>query len=94
MFKYLIIDTDGEETHVESKEKPDLKEMQEMVGGYIEIVKCKYNDEWKTMILNEEGKLRNLDLNTKATEMYSNNGIGIPDVIVGTAILFKNFDLD
>ena len=46
------------------------------------------------MILNEEGKLRNLDLNTKATEMYSNNGIGIPDVIVGTAIVFKNFDLD
>ena len=70
MYEYLIIDTDGEETHVESKEKPDLYKMQEIVEGNIELVACRYGNGTKAMIINEEGKLKNLDVNSKASEMY------------------------
>ena len=95
MYEYLIIDTDGEETHVESKEKPTLGEMQKAVGGYIEVVRCLYKDKEKQMIINEEGKLRDLELNEKATEMfwYFLAGMRI-DNIVGKAMILKNFELD
>ena len=93
MYEYLIIDTDGEETYVESKEKPDLKEMQETVGGYIEVVACRYENGRKPMIINEEGKLDGLKINAKATKMYLDLH-DVNDTINGKAIIFKNFDLD
>lgn len=97
MFEYLIIDTDGEETHVKSKEKPTLGEMQKAVGGYIEVVHCLYKDKEKQMIINEEGKLRDLELNEKATEMFWDflrvKELKI-DNIVGKAMILKNFELD
>ena len=93
MYEYLIIDTDGEETHVESKEKPDLKEMQETVGGYIELVVCRYEDGNKHMIINEEGKLDGLKINAKATKMYLDLH-DVKDTINGKAIVFKNFEID
>ena len=93
MYEYLIIDTDGEETYVESKEKPDLKEMQETVGGYIEVVACRYENGRKPMIINEEGKVKSLKLNSKATEMYLDLH-DVKDYIVGKAIIFKNFEID
>ena len=100
MYEYLIIDTDGEETHVESKEKPTLGEMQETVKGYIEVVHCLHEGEERQMIINEEGKLINLDVNEKATRMfkdflnsnpYFNGG---QDYIVGKTMILKNFELD
>lgn len=97
MYEYLIIDTDGEETHVKSKEKPTLGEMQKAVGGYIEVVRCLYKDKEKQMIINEEGKLRDLELNEKATEMFWDflrvKELKI-DNIVGKAMILKNFELD
>ena len=97
MYDYLVIDTDGEETHVESKEKPTLGEMQKAVGGYIEVVHCLYKDKEKQMIINEEGKLRDLELNEKATEMFWDflrvKELKI-DNIVGKAMILKNFELD
>ena len=100
MFEYLIIDTDGEETHVESKEKPDLKEMQETVAGYIEVVHCLHEGEERQMIINEEGKLIDLDVNEKATRMFEDFLNSNPkftsgqDYIVGKSMIFKNFLLD
>ena len=100
MYEYLVIDTDGEETHVESKEKPTLGEMQETVKGYIEVVHCLHEGEERQMIINEEGKLINLDVNEKATRMfkdflnsnpYFNGG---QDYIVAKRMILKNFELD
>ena len=93
MYEYLIIDTDGEETHVTADEKPDLYKMQEMVGGNIELVACRYGNGTKAMIINEEGKLKNLDVNSKASEMYLDLH-DVKDLIVGKAIVFKNFEID
>ena len=48
--------------------EPTLKEMQEFVGGYIEVVQSantKYD-----IILDEEGKLKDKPINREATELY------------------------
>ena len=92
-YEYLIIDTDGEETHVTADEKPDLYKMQEIVEGNIELVACRYGNGTKAMIINEEGKLKNLDVNSKASEMYLDLH-DVKDLIVGKAIVFKNFEID
>lgn len=47
--------------------EPTLDELQEMVGGYIEIVSLANGDQ---MIVNEEGKIKGLPINKKATELY------------------------
>jgi hypothetical protein len=92
-YEYLIIDTDGEETHVTADEKPDLYKMQEIVEGNIELVACRYGNGTKAMIINEEGKLKNLDVNSKASEMYLDLH-DVKDLIVGKAIVFKNFEIE
>lgn len=50
-----------------------LKEMQELVGGYIELV---YLPEGKCLIINEEGLLLGLPLNQQATELYGHPIVG------------------
>ena len=42
MYKYLIIDVEDKETHVESKEKPTTEEMQKIVCGNPTLVHCRY----------------------------------------------------
>lgn len=58
-----------------------LEELQALVGGYIEIVSTL--DE-KFMVINEEGKLKGLELNIPATRQYIH---GRRDVIVGNALV-------
>jgi len=41
-----------------------LAELQKAVGGYVEVIKLPNN---KVMLVNEEGKIRNLPINEKAT---------------------------
>ena len=52
--------------HIKDK-KPSLKELQTLVGGYIEIL---YDNGKIQMICNEEGKLFNLPYNNKATDLW------------------------
>lgn len=61
-----IIKTDGEEKTVEPMNGSDfgLSEMQKIVGGYIEIV---HLENGELMVVNEEGMLKNLPVNIKAT---------------------------
>ena len=92
-YQYVIIDVDGQEVHVSSEKKPSLKEMQEMVDGRIELVACRYENQRRPMIINEEGKLNRLKLNSKATDMYLDLH-DVKDYIVGNAIIFKNFEID
>ena len=55
------------ETKIISKRKLDLKEMQDIVGGNIELA---YDDGKIQIICNEEGKMYGLPLNKKATEIW------------------------
>jgi len=75
-----------------SKDEPDLKAAQDFVGGYVEGIPFPNGD---YLIVNEEGKLRNLPLNPEATALWratfdNDNFItGRNDFVVGPAILIK-----
>ena len=76
----------------DSKDEPDLKAAQEFVGGYVEGIPFPNGD---YLIVNEEGKLRNLPLNEEATKLWKdtfdndNYITGRKDFVVGPAILIK-----
>lgn len=52
-----------------------LKELQEGVGGYIEVVPF-WDDHNSTMFANEEGLLEELDLNVKSVELTGEPLVG------------------
>ena len=56
--------------------KSNLKEMQKEVCGYIEIVKAVFDGKTCNMIINEEGKIKDLPVNIKATFGF-NEALGI-----------------
>ena len=76
----------------DSKDEPTLESAQEFVGGYVEGVSFPNGD---YLIVNEEGKLKGLDVNEKATKLWrdtfdNDNFItGRKDFVVGNAILIK-----
>jgi hypothetical protein len=55
-----------------------LKELQSYVGGYLEMLLT--NDD-RTLIINEEGKLKNLEINDEATKLI------VEKVIVGNVVV-------
>jgi hypothetical protein len=64
-----------------------LKEMQEIVGGYLQIVHLK---DGRLMVINEEGKMDHLDYNEQATHLYNNQyDFIVGDVIVTPACFIK-----
>lgn len=81
-----LIKTSGEIKEITPKNGSEfsLEELQGYVGGYIEAVSTK--DE-RTLIVNEEGKINGLEINSKATDIY---GYYLHDVIVGDAVLINN----
>ena len=78
-----LIKSNGEETNILPQNKTDFKldELQNYVGGLIQIVKTK---DGRTMVINEEGKINELPINYKATEMYKYN---VFDFIVGDVLI-------
>ena len=74
----------------DSKDEPTLESAQEFVGGYVEGVPFPNGD---YLIVNEEGKLKGLDVNEKATKLWrdtfdnDNYITGRKDFVVGNAIL-------
>lgn len=68
-----------------------LETMQSIVGGYFECATSMLDPTWArelveriVLVINEEGKLKGLPVNEKATELFYWAGM---DVIAGTAIL-------
>ena len=80
-----IIKTNGEIIDVEQKNGKDfkLRELQKIVDGYIEIV---WLPNGKIMVLNEDGKSRELETNIEATRIYY-NVFGYTDIIVGDVLI-------
>ena len=80
----------------DSKHEPDLKAAQEFVGGYVEGITFPNGD---YLIINEEGKIKNLPLNEEATKLWKatfdndNYITGRNDFVVGPAILIKKHAL-
>lgn len=66
------------------------KELHNLVGGYIEIIRLSSQ---YFMVINEEGKLQNLPYNEKATQLYM--GYVSPfDYIVGNAVVLSTQEID
>ena len=74
------------------KEKPTLKKMQEIVGGFIEVV---YLNDDEVMIIDEDGKGKNKPVNAKATiQATRNKAIFNNDWIAGDVIIMPKKYLD
>lgn len=65
-----------------------LQQLQEWVGGYIEVVVTHTGD---LMVINEEGKLMGLPYNAIATERYQ---YGKHDPVVGDVLICKLDELN
>jgi len=80
-----VISTDGTEQVVTPKNGKTftLEELQECVGGYIEMISL---DKETAMFLNEEGKLNNLPFNHKATEVAQHR-LRPSDFVVGNVLV-------
>ena len=76
----------------DSKDEPNLEQAQEFVGGMVEGITFPNGD---YLIINEEGKLRNLPVNVEATKLWratftkDKYTFGYDDFVVGPAILIK-----
>ncbi|HIB21727.1 MAG TPA: DUF3846 domain-containing protein [Rhodospirillales bacterium] len=81
----FIINTSGDETEMTPKNGSDfeLKELQDVVGGLIELVALTNG---KLLIVDEEGLLKSLPINTKASMLARRP-------IVGTAIICEDHQL-
>ena len=83
------------ETKIISKRELSLKEMQDIVGGMIQVA---YDDGKMQIICNEEGKMFDLPLNKKATEIwhdklskFNSNPNYVPqDYLVGTVLILRD----
>lgn len=65
-----------------------LKELQEAVGGLIEIIDAR---DGSLIICNEDGKLMDLPVNKLATDLYVN---GDYDVIVGDVVIAEQNEIE
>jgi len=80
----IILRADGTQEAVAPANKKDfsLKEMQRIVGGYVETLYLPSNE---VMVINEDGKLEGLKVNVRATEIV--RGHLIQDTIVGDVLI-------
>lgn len=82
-----VLHVDGTLTALDKRE-PTLEEMQKIVGGYIQMIEIMFLNEPGQMIMHEEGKIKELPVNHKATAIalsYSN--IAKDDWIAGDVII-------
>lgn len=87
-----LIKVSGEELDIFPNKGEDsfsLTFLQETVDGYIQILKC---SNFKYMIIDEEGKLKEKQPNIKATEMVRDI-LFVDDFIVGDVIICEQFEL-
>ena len=66
-----LLKTDGEV--IENVDISSLEKMQNLVGGYIQIV---YLEGQRMLIVNEEGLLNQLPINDNASELYGHPLVG------------------
>jgi len=82
----LVMEEDGSIINYyfsEEESKPNLKQLQKMVGGYIELVTSP--DSKYQIVIDEEGKLKGKPFNKDATALYNNPN----DEIVGDAVILS-----
>lgn len=83
-----IAHTDKSPDHVDTLNPPSIEQLQEWVGGYIEITTVSTpTDDNAQLVVNKDSNLLDLPINYYASMFYSK---GIDDPIVGTVVLLTN----
>lgn len=83
----MIVNMDGSKTPLGDGTTPlTLEQMQQAVGGYIEVVHIHYRP-YRYMIVNEEGLIMALPVNPVASAIAEG-------IIVGTALLLEKHELE
>jgi len=80
----IIVRVNGEEEQLDHR--PSLKEAQEIIGGYIELVKVGGN---KTLVVDEDGKPKGKPTNKVITNKYGSKIYG--GYIVGNVIVLEGW---
>jgi hypothetical protein len=92
--KFIVIRTNGDVESKDITKQPSLEELQAAVGGYIEGVNItKYDGEDAVAFCNEEGKLKRLPMNQKATRAWRDAlGFEPGDILVGDVAIVTGDD--
>lgn len=79
----LHIKADGTEVKIEpaNGKKFSLEELQKMVGGYIEVVRIAKTDHGDHMLVNEDGRMKQLPVNVSASKLFG-RGMIVGDAVV------------
>jgi len=85
--KLVVIKTDGSIDEFIMDKAPELKRLQEIVGGYIEVVPVLYGGNHVQMIVDDEGLVKQKSINEKATDIYRRTRDGFPLIAGDVAIL-------
>lgn len=87
-----IIYADNRPTIILPKNKCDLKTLQEIVGGYIEIIQLSMNGARhnKVLIVDEEGLIKRKPINREATILLNKP----PLFIVGDVVLAERNEIE
>tara|TARA_R110000787_G_scaffold21504_1_gene63534 strand:+ start:6890 stop:7150 length:261 start_codon:yes stop_codon:yes gene_type:complete len=83
-----LIRTKGEDQELSLPKKNQLEYLQNLVGGYIEVVGS--TQQGHSIVLNEEGKLDRLAPNYKATVLHWH----CSDVLRGDVLIVKTNELN
>lgn len=91
----IIKNENGTEVSILNETKLSLKDMQDYVGGYIELV---YDDGDTQIVCNEEGKLTGMLENKEATDLWNdalekfntNPNFVNSDYLVGDVLILKD----
>ena len=81
--KAILLKADGIRQDLTPKEKPTLKEMQDWVGGYIEIVRVNFEGKKVPMVVNEEGLIHRLPINYQASRIAGSPIVGDVFILIG-----------
>jgi hypothetical protein len=84
MYRAKVIGVDGSDRGFQTDNKLTLEELQELVGGYIQVVNCWNGVE---MIVNEDGLSLGLPINAKASKIYGHG------TVVGAVVLLA-YEMD
>ena len=86
-----VIPVDGQIEKSEISEPPSLEELQEIVGGYIEVVKVRTKGQtvYTEMVIDEDGQMRGLEVNHRAMDLVESVR-GYMPIVVGTVALFSD----
>jgi len=90
---------DGTVTTDKAFEPPSLEQLQDYVGGFIEVVNVLVDGQATQMVVNDEGLIRDMPVNVLASKHYATYALQElrcypPTPICGNAVLLRGLVLD